>query len=312
MLIKPTSNCIFYLVKPGFDEMRKLETSLASLKRHLPATLLDADLILGIEGDAAHYIDLVDQLDLKAKLVEMPVSAELARLDRRLVPEIYPHPNSNIWKQKENAEGFSLGYRYMCRLYSGALYEHPVLAGYEYCLRLDCDSEFTAPTKESLFSYATERNYEYVTLAGGLQYDHELVTLGLQETARRHFKRNGNLINKIRFWIFVRKDAMFYTNIELGKLSFFRSQAYKGLFDSLDEADGFYRLRWGDAVVKYIAVRTLLPRRKWGYFWDISYTHGAAYESVGGSLMKTKILALEILHCLPRGLHRLLHPHTGR
>ena len=312
MQIKPKLNCIFYLVKPGFDEMRKLERSLASLKRYLPATLSDADLILGIEGDHADYIDLINHLDLRANLIDIPVSSYLARLDQRIVPEVYPHPDSLSRNHQGDVEGFSLGYRYMCRLYSGALYELPILEGYEYCLRLDCDSEFTAPTPTSLFAYANEKNYEYVTLAGGIQYDHELVTLGLQDTARRHFTQHGSVTNRVRFWLSVRKDAMFYTNIELGKLSFFRSESYMAFFKSLDQADGFFRHRWGDAVVKYIAVRTLLPRRKWGYFWNISYTHGAAYGSVENSLMKAKIFALEILHCLPRPLHRLLHPHTGR
>ncbi|KAG5363222.1 O-glycoside alpha-1,2-mannosyltransferase-like protein 4 [Yarrowia sp. B02] len=70
----------------------------------------------------------------------------------------------------------------------------------------------------------------------------------------------------------------FWSNFEIGKLSFFRSQEYRDYFDYLEEKKGFWSERWGDAPVHSLAVGLFLKPSEVHYFRDIGYQHSDIFH----------------------------------
>lgn len=74
----------------------------------------------------------------------------------------------------------------------------------------------------------------------------------------------GDLWNTCHFW----------SNFEIADLDFFRSKAYRSIFDFLDRDGGFYYERWGDAAVHSLAAAMLLKPEELHHFSDLGYIHG--------------------------------------
>lgn len=60
---------------------------------------------------------------------------------------------------------------------------------------------------------------------------------------------------------------------EIGRLDFYRSEAYLAYFDFLDQSGGFWYSRWGDAPVHSIAAALFLERDEVHFFSDVGYRH---------------------------------------
>jgi len=58
-------------------------------------------------------------------------------------------------------DGFSLGYRHMCRFHSKGVYEQPILTGLDYAWRLDDDSEILRPIGYDVFEFMRGQNLSY-------------------------------------------------------------------------------------------------------------------------------------------------------
>ncbi|KAE9373484.1 glycosyltransferase family 15 protein [Stipitochalara longipes BDJ] len=65
----------------------------------------------------------------------------------------------------------------------------------------------------------------------------------------------------------------FWSNFEIAKLSWFRSQEYEDFFQMMDRSGGFWMERWGDAPIHSLAAGALLAPRDIHYFRDFGYRH---------------------------------------
>jgi mannosyltransferase len=79
----------------------------------------------------------------------------------------------------------------------------------------------------------------------------------------RNRDENGDLWNMCHFW----------SNFEIVDMEFFRSAAYRKIFDYLDRDGGFYYERWGDAPVHSLAAALLLRPEELHHFSDFGYVH---------------------------------------
>jgi alpha 1,2-mannosyltransferase len=68
-------------------------------------------------------------------------------------------------------------------------------------------------------------------------------------------------------------NCQFFSNFEIGSLSFWRSKASEAYFQWLDQSGGFYYERWGDAPVHTLAVAMFLAKREVWFFRDMGYRH---------------------------------------
>ncbi|KAK4946701.1 O-glycoside alpha-1,2-mannosyltransferase 4 [Elasticomyces elasticus] len=65
----------------------------------------------------------------------------------------------------------------------------------------------------------------------------------------------------------------FWSNFEIARLDWFRSQEYNDFFDMMDKSGGFWMERWGDAPIHSLAAGALLAPRDIHYFRDFGYRH---------------------------------------
>lgn len=68
------------------------------------------------------------------------------------IPKYFPHPTLWVGPVGYGDPGFSIGYRHMCRFFSGEIYKHPALEEYDYYMRLDRDSLFLSEVDFDCFA----------------------------------------------------------------------------------------------------------------------------------------------------------------
>jgi hypothetical protein len=143
------------------------------------------------------------------------------------IPEFFPHPTHGNGPVAWGHPGFSMGYRHMCRFFSGELYNHSVIKEYDYYLRLDTDSFIHTPLNYDIFKWAEEVGCYYGYIEPAIQKDNPKVIEGLWKTVNELIPEN-----------FIEEGMMFYTNFELGKVSWFLTSEYMRFYNELDKTDG--------------------------------------------------------------------------
>lgn len=184
----------------------------------------------------------------------------------------------------ETVAGFGdksyIGYRHMCRFFAGQITTHPALQKYRYIWRLDADAEYICPIERDPFKVMHQNNkkYGYAIGLSELQFrsSHTLyqTVLGylstLQPTTASIYR------NRLRWRTNAWGDynrCHYWNNLELMDLDFFRSADWQSYFNYLDEAEGIWTERWGDALIRTLGVDMMLEPRDIEQFHDIGYKH---------------------------------------
>ena len=161
---------------------------------------------------------------------------------------------------------FSIGYRNMCRFFSGFFYKENATLKYDMYMRLDLDSDIFCPSNVDPFQvFQNNPNLIYGFALGSPEAYWTLPTLW--DTIKNWLNKDDYL-NKMpkseSFLDFVSmfnktglvnntgdlKDfCTFYNNFEVGRFSMFRNQQYDSYFNHLDKAGGFYYERWGNNLI---------------------------------------------------------------
>ncbi|EIM89542.1 nucleotide-diphospho-sugar transferase [Stereum hirsutum FP-91666 SS1] len=192
--------------------------------------------------------------------------------------------------------GFSLGYRAMCRFYSGLFWRHPATSRYDWLWRLDSDIEFHCDVPYD----PVERLISENALYGFVQvtYDANWVQESLASNVSFFLSQNKQLIPPDANLPFAWKGDSavesalngvadggdstgntVYNNFEISHRSIWESELYTSFFEFLDLAGGFFYERWGDAPVHSYGLAMLLRREQAYQFHDLGYQHqGWEYE----------------------------------
>lgn len=183
------------------------------------------------------------------------------------IHEYFPHPDFPSY------QGFSLGYRHMCRFFAGEIFKQQILNGYEYIWRLDTDSFILDKINHNVFDKMNNHIYGYINI----QNDHEGVIKNLWDTCYEYFKTIGDF----KQFFEIDKDKHFrkvyYTNFEIFDMAWFKGDEYQSFYKFIDESGGIYKYRWGDHVLRYIALNCLSNTNKFTFFNDIKYYHSELY-----------------------------------
>ena len=278
-----------YLVKNDVTEIAKLNASLKSIEANLLPFVPNSDLLLFVENNFPK--DLVHKLeDYPISFVEIKFELpESLNIDQ--VSKYFPLPKWRNNPLSYTFAGYDIGYRHMCRFFSGEMFKNSKLLEYEYYLRLDCDSRILTPVNYDLFEWARHSKVKFGYIDEAKGKDHPSMSLGFQDTAKSYIKENGNLIQKIRSILFAKKDKLYYSNFELGHIPFFSSKTYMDYFEYIDGYNGFYSNRWGDHIVKCFGVETLLKQKESKPIRGFVYEHGYVYMNSKINLLG-KILQL--------------------
>ncbi|KAJ1930131.1 hypothetical protein IWQ60_000605 [Tieghemiomyces parasiticus] len=200
--------------------------------------------------------------------------------------------------KKQIIYGANLSYRHMCRFNSGYFFHHPLLDGYDYYWRVEPDVQFTCDIDYDPFRYMQERDLKYGFTISLHEIPETVPTLW--ETTRKFMKKHPEYVEQHNTLDWVSADegrsynmCHFWSNFEIGKLDFFRSERYQKYFDYLDQEGGFFYERWGDAPVHSLAVAMFLRKEEVHWFQDIGYVHTVAHNCPSDKEMQKKC------HCNP-------------
>lgn len=169
-------------------------------------------------------------------------------------------------------------YHFMCRFYSGFFHQHPLLQEFDYYWRMEPDVHYYCDLDYDPFVYMEERGIEYGFVITVLELPKTIPSLW--NTTRTFMDEHAASLPHENLMDFVTSGddynlCHFWSNFEIGSFSFLRSKEYQAYFKHLDEANGFFMERWGDAPVHSLAAAMFLNKSQVHHFQDIGYRHNS-------------------------------------
>ena len=175
----------------------------------------------------------------------------------------------------------SLGYRDMCKFFAIDVFFDKKLENVEYFIRLDTDSFFIY-TNNKFVTDLQKINCDYGYIKNTIQKEDKAVTLGFGKCLYEFCYKNRANFFKYKKFINICQDAtlnpkIFYTNFEIVKLSWARSNEHKKFLKYIVNSKGIYNFRWGDALIRYYTVNLLNASIK--ELKGCLYKHSGLYDS---------------------------------
>ena len=175
----------------------------------------------------------------------------------------------------------SLGYRDMCKFFAFNIFLDENLNDTEYFVRLDSDSYFIHATQNFIKDLENFNNdYGYINKT--IQNEDKAVSLGFGRCLYEFFKKNTFYSSKIKNYLCLCQDAtlkpkIFYTNFEIVKLSWAKSDFHLDIMKYIIKSKGIYNYRWGDALIRYYVINLLGASKK--SLKGCLYKHSGIYDS---------------------------------
>ena len=175
----------------------------------------------------------------------------------------------------------SLGYRDMCKFFAFDVFFDKKLKDVEYFIRLDTDSFFIFTTNKFITDLQ-KINCDYGYIKNTIQKEDKAVSLGFGKCLYEFCYKNRANFFKYKNFINICQDAtlnpkIFYTNFEIVKLSWARSNEHKKFLKYIINSKGIYDFRWGDALIRYYTVNLLDASIR--EFKGCLYKHSGIYDS---------------------------------
>jgi len=250
------NSCIFYLVNDNPIHINRLYDSLKCLQKNF----LDEypyPVVIGHEGISQTVVENIKQY-IKSKVFFYRVNFDLPDYQQEVLDQI-PEKFKGHW---DESAFFSIGYRHMCRFFSGEIYKYPFFEKVKYLLRLDCDSYFTNKVTYDIFQRMEETKSVYGTV--GVDTDMDYVVEGFGDACINYFKENFNS---------AKPTTMFQTHFDLTDVQWIKTSDYMKFYEFIDSTGNIYIKRWGDAVIKYQGMSHAAGSRIC-LFGDLPYKHG--------------------------------------
>eukprot|EP00727_Mastigamoeba_balamuthi_P009890 m51a1_g5523 hypothetical protein (433) ;mRNA; r:422764-424240 len=201
-------------------------------------------------------------------------------------------PNTTLEQAKRWVKGLdggikgrTVGYRWMCRFFSGAMQAtvSTLFPRATYYLRLDDDSFIESQLDVDPLSAAEQKNRSYVYRSlsvdqwGGSQFVdlfRRFIEDNYPELMPRLQTPNANIVT--------RSFSVPYNNYHISRLSFWQSKLIRSMLYTADQAHSFMKYRWGDATIHGIVILILPPSEveQVSYF---AYRHNYHYHSKGSA-----------------------------
>jgi len=144
-------NAIVYLVRSSQNDINLLYNSINLLKTNFIG-LDKVDILIFHENTLQPALNLISQFHENIKFQEIEFTLPEFYKNFNIVPN-FPHPFVT-------GMSFSMGYRHMCRFFSGEIFKHPLIKNYKNYLRLDTDS-FIHGMDFDFFDFVEKKNVYY-------------------------------------------------------------------------------------------------------------------------------------------------------
>lgn len=200
------------------------------------------------------------------------VSMELysgAALEPGLEIKQFDRWNSNL---DGGIGGKPIGYRAMCRLYSGRLQNHGMLRDFQYYMRLDDDSFFTSDLSFDPFVKMKTMKLQYAYRrqaqdSWGIKRMWELALPYMNAESLRNMRQMG-MISGPEY-----TGAQPYNNFHVASVEMFQRPTWQRYMRDTERAFGFFKYRFGDANVHAIAMGMLLQPKEVDVWNNLPYAH---------------------------------------
>lgn len=176
--------------------------------------------------------------------------------------------------------GGKASYHFMCRFYSGFFHRHPLLQEFDYYWRMEPDVHYYCDLDYDPFVFMEDRGIQYGFVITVLELPNTIPSLW--NTTQAFIRQQAGQLPSENMMKFVTSDSgqdynlcHFWSNFEIGSFEFLRSKQYQAYFEYLDQANGFFLERWGDAPVHSLAAAMLLNKSQVHHFQDIGYRHNS-------------------------------------
>jgi mannosyltransferase len=177
-----------------------------------------------------------------------------SELNDKRIPEILITHNGN--------QKWPLGYRSMCRFWTGDFLDNEIISKYKYIWRMDNDAYITNKINYDIFKYMSEKEiaYGYSNICD----DEAEVCVDLNDFSKNFFENK-----KINYnWDLYK---MFTTHVEIINVDILKNSIYYDYYKEIDKTNNFYIKRWGDAPIRYIAIKNMNLKHE---HLNINYYHG--------------------------------------
>lgn len=139
----------------------------------------------------------------------------------------------------------------MCRFYVKEI--HNYLEGYDYYMRLDCDS-FIESSMKDVFEYCKQKDYDYICHKQEL--DCHICNNQLLEYTTKYITENN--IDKPELPIASVKNNsyinVFFNNFHVSRVNFWKQDNVVKYLDYLDKTGNIYYYRWVDAPIHTLSI----------------------------------------------------------
>eukprot|EP01052_Picozoa_sp_SAG31_P021961 SAG31_NODE_1724_length_7442_cov_3.433533_1_plen_703_part_00 len=169
--------------------------------------------------------------------------------------------------------GRPVGYRSMCRLWSGRLQHMPFMQSFEYYMRLDDDSFFTGPLSFDPFVRMKEQHLQYAYRQRmvdhwGIDKLWELASPVMTTDKLRNMEEMGMLSSGAKY-----TGSQPYNNFHVASVRMWNTPEWLRFADLVERNFGFMKYRFGDANVHAIAMGMLLNPSEVAQWSDLPYAH---------------------------------------
>ena len=161
------------------------------------------------------------------------------------------------WKLPDSLESKKLEYNidqsHLNRFFSGAVYKHPALMKYTYCMRLDIGILFKEQFSKDPFVQMVEQGLNY----GYIAQNSDGHMKGLDEVTRSFIRDSGIRPQSLHYNLGNSGELaqnQFVTKVEVVRLEFFRNSKYMDYVNAVDKANGFYTSGWEDGLIKSVGL----------------------------------------------------------
>jgi hypothetical protein len=169
--------------------------------------------------------------------------------------------------------GRPLGYRSMCRLWSGRLQQMSFMQSFQYYMRLDDDSLLTGPLPFDPFEMMKERHLQYAYHSSmadywGIDKLWELASPFMTPESLQNMKEMDLLPPHGKY-----TGRQPYNNFHVASVKMWLAPKWLCFRDVMDQHFGFMKYRFGDANVHAVAMGMLLNASEVAVWHDLPYGH---------------------------------------
>jgi len=269
-----------YLVKEDPETWKDFAISLDLLYKNILSKLsCRYKIIIFCEGEPTKKANLILQKLILNENINLSINKiSLKSYVNRDKDDIYikefPHPS-------DCRLIFPLGYRDMCKFFAYDVFLDKYFDDTEYFVRLDTDSFFIC-TNKTFLNQLINISSDYGYIKNTIQYEDKAVSLGFGKTLYKFAKQTKFYKSNPIHYLNICQEAtvkpkIFYTNFEIVKLNWARSNNHKDLMKYILNANGIYNFRWGDALIRYYSVSLL--RASVEPLRGCLYKHSGIYDS---------------------------------